>query len=74
MIVTDDGGDGKLSVICYTLEDSDDCFESETIFAPGYGKTLVLKEVDLNVNNVKHKLYWYVKLPHPLLPQAKIPG
>ena len=57
MIVTDDRGDGKLSVVCYTLEDSDDCFESEIIFAFGYGKTLVLKEVDLNVNNVKHKLY-----------------
>lgn len=57
MIVTDNRGDGNLSVVCYTLEDSNDCLESETIFAFGYGKTLVLKEVDLNVNKVRRKLY-----------------
>ena len=57
MIVTDDRGDGNLSVVCYTLEDSNDCPESETIFAFGYGRTLVLKEVDLNVNKVQCKLY-----------------
>ena len=53
MSITDDRGDGKLSVVCYTLEYSDDCFENEAIFAFGYSKTLVLKEVDLNVNNVR---------------------
>ena len=33
IIVTDNRGDGKLSVVCYTLENSDNCLESETIFA-----------------------------------------